>query len=201
MEDLKGRNFVRRKLKLYFVFYGAASALLLIALSSALLLRNYATSLHMTARGLSELKIGLSKARTTMKEVNSFLGQAHSFLPHPLSAESPSRYLYAGLDGAKAAVGKADLVIGKIEIKDDEAVMPVTITGPVNDYQAFVVGLGRLQEMRFPFFSVTNLTMKMGREEKSQDLVAYEIKGGLSMPQLNGDPESAGPKPERGDKG
>jgi hypothetical protein len=196
MEDLRGQAFVQKKLKPHFICYAAAVVTFLIVLSAAILFDNYLTSLDTAANNLTEITTGLIKARTTVKDVSRFLDQADSIVPRTISAEPPTKYLYAGLDSVRSIMGKALLEIGRVEYRSDEVVMPVTITGPVNDYPAFVEGIGRLQGMRFPFFTITGLSMKTNREERNQVPPAYEIKGTLSAPQLSGDQGNPGSQRE-----
>ena len=186
MEDLRGRTFLRKKLKAYFICYGGSSILFLAALSGSLLFRGYRSSLDAEVKSLSDLNASFSKEQTTLKDLNSRLREITSVLPSAISDESSSKYLCAGLDTIKSTLPKAQLSIGNLESRGDEVVMPVTISGPLNDYTAFVQAISHLQDMRFPFFTVSALNMKAGQQEKGRGPVSYELRGIVRTPQVGG---------------
>jgi hypothetical protein len=201
MEDLRGRAFMERKLRSHYIRYGGVAALFLIALSAALLLRNHAATLDDTAQNLADLKLRVMRAQTTVDQVKGFLGRAGAIFPPNLSTEPPSRVLYGGLDKARAIMGKVRTEVGKIEMRGAEAAIPVTITGPMDDYRTVVDGIGRLQAMSFPFFNVTGFSLKTDKGEGGQGGagVAFEVRGALCTPLMNGGPEGSGTRQPQGE--
>ena len=186
MEDLRDQMFVQKRLKARFICYGASSVLFLAALSCGLLFRNYGLSLDAKASSLSDLNTSVAREQATLKDMNSILREVNAVLPRAVSNEPPSKYLYEGLDAIKSNLAKSQLSMGTIETRGGEVVMPVTVTGPLRDYTAFVQALARLQDMRFPFFTVTALAIKTDKPEKGPVQVNYELRGVIHAPELNG---------------
>jgi hypothetical protein len=194
MEDLKGQAFVRKKLRGHFVGYLASGIAFLLVLASILLLSEYRASLTATVDRLAAMKISLIKVRSTMGEMNRFLDAASSAMPRDIVTGEPSKYLYSGLDTIRGTMGKAQLTVSKIERKDDEVLLPVTVSGPVGSYPAFVGALSHLQDMRFPFFTIAGLTMKVDKDAESRPVLFYELRGLLSTPQVQGTTGQAQPQ-------
>jgi len=191
MEDLKGRAFVLKKLRSSYVRYVSVSALFLIVLSLTLLIHNRTASLDETVSNLEDLKMRLARSGSAVREVNLLINRTESVLPRGVSTEPPSAFLFAGLDRVKGTFGKAQLAIGKMETKADEAVMSVNIAGPMDDYRVLAGQIGRLQRLSFPFFTVSGLFLKKDRAEGGRESVFFEIRGVLRTPLITGDRQYA----------
>jgi hypothetical protein len=184
MEDLNGEALVLHRLKPYFLCYAVITVVFLSALCGALILNARATALEREGDKLRTFNIGLSKAPHTIHDANVFLGQLSTTIPANILDESPSHFLHAGLDRTKSIMGGGQLIVGRMEERDDETVMPVTLSGSLTDYSGFVTALGQLEVMYFPFFTAKGLAVKMNRDTKDETRPSYEISGELMMPKF-----------------
>jgi hypothetical protein len=190
MEDLKGQAFLQKKLNFHFVVYGAIAAIFLAALSSSLVLHNRAVAARQDVDNLRQVAITLSKVPQSATKVNDLVSQVSSVLPSDIAVQPPEHFLHMGLDRFKTLLTGSQLAAGKMEARGEETIMPVTLTGNVKDYQAFASGVGRLQEMVFPFFIARGLSLKAAKDSDSRAVVTYEIRGDLSTPNSAQTPES-----------
>jgi hypothetical protein len=180
MDDLKGETLVLRRLKPYFVCHGAITVLFLASLGSMLALNGYTSALDKEADKLKGLNAGLSRVSHSTRDASLFLGQLPAAVPSDLGTEPPAHFLHVGLDRAKSAIRNGQLTANKIEERDDEAVMPVSIAGGIVDYQSFVTALSRLEGMQFPFFRTKGLILRMNRDARDNTSLSYEITGDLT---------------------
>ena len=184
MENIADKLFVQKKLKPFFVSYLIALTVFLILLSGAVLSARYTASLDETLSKFQVLRINLIKIRNVVEDMKGTLIDAAKLISPGVSKESSATRMYVGLDTLRTNVGKAQITVAAIEDKGNELTMPVTITGPVVDYPAFLSSLGRLQSMRFPFFAITNLTMARNIVGDGGATFSFEIRGVLSTPKI-----------------
>jgi hypothetical protein len=193
MENVADKLFVQKKLKPFFISYVIALAVFLLLLSSAVLCTRYATSLDETLGKFQIVKVNLAKIRNVTGDVKATLIDAAKLISPGVSKESSATHMYMGLDALRSRVGKAQITAAAIEDKGSELAMPVTITGPIVDYPAFLNSVGSLQSMRFPFFAVTNLIMTRNIAGDGGAPFSFEIRGVLSTPKIEPNAGQAGP--------
>ena len=193
MENIGDKLFVQKKLKPFFVSYIIALTVFLILLSCAVLSDRYAASLDETLSKFQILKINLIKIRNVVEGMKGTLIDAAKLISPGVSKESSATHIYVGLDTLRSHVGKAQVTVTAIEDKGNELTMPVTITGPIVDYPAFLNTLGRLQSMRFPFFAITNLTMARNIAGDGGATFSFEIRGVISTPKIEPNAGQAAP--------
>jgi hypothetical protein len=132
--------------------------------------------------------------------MDNFSKQIALITPADVDTQVPSHYLHNGLDRIKSAMSNAQLELGKIEDRNEEAAMPVVVSGPMTNYQGFVTGLGRLQDMSFPFFLVKGIILKAPKGQTNDSSITYEIRAEMTMPktgQSEGSPSSTPSRPPR----
>lgn len=185
MEELKGESFLRRRLKSFIPYYAGACILFLTVLAGVILLHGYMASLDTTLEKLCERKASAARVRADIKRVQGFLNEARGVISVNQADDSSLRFIYSGLDEVKACLGQGQMTVSNVEDKGDEYVMPLTLTGPIRDYQTFVAGLSKLQTMRFPFFTIANVTLTQGAGAENDSPISYEVKGVLSTSKPN----------------
>jgi hypothetical protein len=182
MDDLTEETLVLRRLKPYFLCYAVIAVLFLTALGSMLALNNYTSALDKEADRLRGFNVGLSRVSRTIHDANLFLGQLPAVVPSDITKEPSTHFLHIGLDRAKNTIRNGQLTAGRIEERDDETAMPVSISGSIVDYQGFVTALSRLEGMQFPFFRTKGLSLRVNRDARDNAPLSYEISGDLTTP-------------------
>ena len=193
MEDVKGKSFVKGRMKRYFRYYVVGYLFFLLVLSGVLVLNNHITFLEATLDRLLAKKTTIIRLRDTIRYVKGTLSEAGTLIPADQSNELTAKYLYTGLDKLKGYIGKGQLVISNPDDKGNEITMPITITGNVGDYAGFVAIVGNLQTMRFPFVTLSSITIAETVESDGNGGITYEITGALAMPKFStSDEQGAG---------
>ncbi len=180
MEDLN--IYVKGALRPFFIFYLFAALLSALVLSSALFLGSYAAAAATTAERLGGLRIRMAKANGAVQRMNDLLAEAGKGTPRGTLACPPETYISMGLDSVKYCFAKSEMGVGVMEEAGNETRLAVTIKGPISDYGAFLKGLGSLQAMKFPFFTVSSLSITVAKGEAADGETSYEIQGLLSTP-------------------
>jgi hypothetical protein len=193
MENIADRLFVQKKLKPLFTSYIITLAIFLLLLSCAVLFTRYAASLDETLSKFQVVKVNLIKVRNVIGDMKATLIDAAKLISPGVSKESSATHMYMGLDRLRSHVGNAQITAAAIEDKGNELIMPVTITGPIADYPAFLNSVGRLQSMKFPFFAVTNLIMTRNIAGDGGASFSFEIRGMLSTPKIEPNSGQTGP--------
>jgi hypothetical protein len=184
-------HFIDSKLKRLFLYYLLSGILFIGVLSSGILLDRYLHSLHETSSKLKNLKISLIKMRDATSDLRKCLSTVKTIIPYDLSKDSPEKLILFSLDALKMLMKDAEIAISEIEYKETEVNLPVTISGVAGDYSAIVNNVGYLESMKFPFFTITNLSIKKS-DEPGKRFVVYEIKGVLRVLKGASDTESPG---------
>jgi hypothetical protein len=200
MEDLKGQDFIQQKLKSHFLWYSVIAGLCLVLLATSMIFTKRLSILDADVNALSKVKSSLVSAPKTIDNMDSFIKQVALIAPSDIDSQTPSHYLHNGLDRIKTSMGNTQLEIGKVEYRGEETSMPVTVSGPITNYQGFVTGLGRLQDMSFPFFLVKGITFNAAKGQTNDSTITYEIRAEITMPksgQVEGTPSSASSRPAR----
>jgi hypothetical protein len=182
MEDVTGRSFVHRKLKPYFLWYMVITVICLILLTTAMVFEKRMDALQIDETTLLRIKSSLVNANKTIGDMDGFVKMVATVTPPDLESRPPSHYLHNGLDRIKSVLPAGQLEIGKIEDRGDETAMPVTIAGPLTNYQGFLAGLAGLQDMRFPFFLPIGVILKTVKNQNAESSLSYEIRAYLTMP-------------------
>ncbi len=159
------------------IYYMVAGLILALVASSVILCVKYRDSLAVTVRTLQQARLNLMQVRDVTHSVESSLSGIKAVLPPRMLSRLPEEVLLEGLDDLKERIKGADITVANIETKGDEINLPVQIKYGIRDYTDFVNKIGYLQSLRFPFFSITNISLAQG-----PDKVLCEIKGSLRMP-------------------
>jgi hypothetical protein len=183
MEDLKGQIFIEQKLKPYLLWYTVMASLCIVLLTTSMIFSKRLSVLNKDEDALMRVKSSLVKANKTIGDMDSFIKQVALTAPDDIDSQAPSHYLHYGLDRIKSALNSAQLEIGKVEDRGEEIAMPVTVSGPMNNFQGFIAGLGRLQDMHFPFFLAKGIVLKATKGQNNDTTTySYEIRADLTMP-------------------
>ncbi len=175
------------KLKRLFTYYLYAASVFLIILLLCLVAGEYARSLDETLNSLAKLSSGLIRISDFTADMKKTIAASDSVIPSHYFVDTPEKSLLMSLDTLKTTMPNTEITVSGFITKEGEMSLPVTIKGFVGDYSIFVNNIGRLQVMKFPFFSIQSLIMKKtavtASEKKSgKQLVAYEIIGELRLP-------------------
>jgi hypothetical protein len=100
--------------------------------------------------------------------------------------EATEGTILTAIDSIKSRLKNADIMVENFEKKGDETALPVTLTGMVHDYTAFINHIGYLQSLISPFFYINSVSISNLSDEKGA-VVNFEIKGTLRMQSVNMD--------------
>ncbi len=164
-----------------FIRYLAAGLAFTIILLSVLLCNKYGDSIAATVDVLQKARLNLMNVRDVGRAVDSALSGIKAALPSNMPSGTPEELLFAGLDDLKSRMRDAEITVENAEQRGDEISLPVQIKSGIRNYTDFVNTVGYLQSLRFPFFSITNISVAQV-QEKEWTSVHYEIKGALRMP-------------------
>lgn len=165
------------------VTYNIVSGILLsIVVSCAILIDKYEGSLEETANKLQTVKANLSKMNMAGGDIDILLSKVKTMVPPDFYKKSAEEMLFLSLDDLKSRLADADIAITNIEDNGDLLTLPVTINAPLKNYADFVNDTGYLMGLKFPFFSITSITLSRKEENEGIMAVVYVINGKLEMP-------------------
>jgi len=176
-----------KKLRRLFTYYLCAASVFIVVLLIGLIAGEYARSLDETLNSLVKLRSNLIRISEFTAYMKKTIALSNNVIPSHYFVDTPEKSLLVGLDLLKATMSNAEMIVSGFTTKKDEMSLPVTIRGFVGDYSTFINNIGKLQAMKFPFFSIQNLVMKKttvtASEKKGEkQRVAYEIVGELRLP-------------------
>lgn len=181
MENLKEQAYIKKKLNRLYLCYSAACIVFMASFAASMLCEKYVESLNRTIDKLYKMKSSASRIDMSLKEIEASLPDTNKMVPSAVFVAPSERFIFAGLDTIKNRMADGEVTFGTLERKDTELRLPVTVTGAIRDYRIFIGALGDLQSMRFPFFSITGLSLS-GNDKEGKGVVTYEVQGVLSTP-------------------
>jgi Tfp pilus assembly protein PilO len=174
------------KLKRLLLRYAASGFLAAALISGALISESYITSLTDTLNKFQTVKINSVKMKeATRKEVETVASVRSIFQPYDKN-EAMEGTILTAIDSIKSRMKNVDIMVEHFENKGDEITLPVSVTGAIHDYTAFINHIGYLQSLISPFFYINSVSISNLSDEKSA-LVTFEIKGTLRMQSVNMD--------------
>ena len=182
--DHTDRTPMDAKLKWLLLRYALSALLAMAVMSGAIITESYITSLGDTLNKFQTLKINSVKMKeATRKEVETVASVRSIFRSYDKN-EAMEGAILTAIDSIKSRMKDADIMVDNFEKKGDEIVLPVTMTGEIHDYTAFINHIGYLQSMISPFFYINSVSISNLSDEK-RALVNFEIKGTLRMQSVN----------------
>ncbi len=194
---IKRMQVTDSKLKRLFAYYIYAAAFFIVVLLLGLLTGEYARSLTETLSNLDKLRNSLFRISDFTGDMKKTITASGSVIPPNYFVDVPEKSLLISLDVLKATIPNTELIVSGFTAKEGEVSLPVIIKGFVDDYSTFINNIGRLQAMKFPFFTINSLIMKKAAitapgKKGEQQRIAYEMTGELRMPKEAGVPVSPG---------
>lgn len=161
--------------------YLAAGLVFVIILLAVVFCGKYSDSLAITVSVLQRARANLMNVRDIGRAAESSLSSVERVLPSGMTSTMPEERLFEGLDALKEKMTGADLTVDNPDRKNDEVSLPVQIKSDMRNYTDFVNTVGYLQSLKYPFFSITSISLSQAKD-KERAMVRYEIKGVLRMP-------------------
>lgn len=188
------------KLKRLFTYYLYAASVFIIILLLCLIASEYTRSLDETLNSLAKLRNNLIRISDFTADMKKTIVASNNVIPSHYFVDTPEKSLLMSLDTLKTTMPNTEIVVSGFTTKEGEVSLPVTIRGFVGDYSTFINNIGRLQAMKFPFFSIQNLVMKktaitVSEKKSERQRVTYEIIGDLRLPKAT---QTAGVSPPPG---
>jgi hypothetical protein len=152
-----------------------------MAISGALISNKYRESIGRQFESMQRVRENVGKMESETGRLNESMIRMKSLLPANVLSGAPDQFILAGLDDIKSRIKDATVAVTEIENKDNEVILPVSISAPMKDYAVFIGHVRYLQNMRFPFFSTTNVSVSHAQDLQSGGVV-YKIEGTLRMP-------------------
>jgi hypothetical protein len=173
------------RLKSILLRYAASAFLATALISGALISESYITSLTDTLNKFQTVKINSVKMKEATKKESQTVASARSiFQPHDKS-EAMEGTILTAIDSIKSRMKNVDILVENFEKKGDDVTLPLTITGVVHDYTAFINHIGYLQSLISPFFYINSVSIISNLSDEKGALVNFEIKGTLKMQAIN----------------
>jgi hypothetical protein len=169
---------MEKRLKRLVFYYIVSGLFFIMLMSGSIVLKKYNESASNTLNKLHSVKANLMKMENAIKDMDAEISEIKKIIPHDFRMRTPEEFIFIGLDELKSKIKEAEIAVTNMEYKGEEVNLPVTIKAALKDYVSFVNNIGYLQSMRFPFFSISHISISKS-QDKTQ--VLYEIKGNLRM--------------------
>ena len=163
------------------LLYVMSGVLCAVVISGALISNKYRESYVHAFDNMQKVKENVGKMESEAGRINESMIRMKSQLPANVLSGATDQFIFAGLDDIKSRVKDATIAVTEVENKDNEIILPVSISGPMKDYPVFIGQVRYLQNMRFPFFSANNVSVSHSQDGGSGGVV-YKIEGVLRMP-------------------
>ena len=170
-----------KSLKKPIIIYVVSGVLLACTIFLNITIKNNNDSLQKIPEKLIRVKANLSTMRASTQEIEKLLVRFKKYIPSNFQKGSTEGELFSALDKLKSRMKKAEIVTLKISDSPDKISLPVKITGPLKNYATFVNDAGYLRSLKFPFFTVKNISL-VRKEDKDGLSVTYLIDGVFHMP-------------------
>jgi hypothetical protein len=173
-------RFMDDRLKRLFVYYGVSVVCAAVILSAIIITGKYAAVLSDTLVKYDTIKNNAQLMKRTDKNIQAQIAQVKSMLPGVFTPELAEGVIVMTLDKMAARLKDADVIVGPFEKKEGEVSLPVTLSGRLEDYRAFINYIGYLQSLNAPFFAINSVTIAAKIGDK-QPGVHYEVRGHLKV--------------------
>ena len=177
------------KLKALLFRYALSAILATVLVSGAIITESYITSLGDTLNKFQTLKINSVKMKDASKKEGAIVASVRSIFRSYAKDEATEGTILTAIDSIKSHMKNADIMVDNFERKGNETALPVTLTGMVHDYTAFINHIGYLQSLISPFFNINSASISNPSDQKGA-LANFEIKGTLRMQSVNMDSSS-----------
>lgn len=164
------------KMKRLLIYYAASALCAVAIISGAILSDRYITSLSNTLNQFQTLQINNFKMKGATKEMGVTLSRVDSMIPASYKSEEMEGAILTLVDSIKSRMKGVNIMVGNFDRKENEVALPVTITGNMGDYAAFVNDLGYLQSMISPFLLIDSVSILKSFDE-TKEVVIFDIKG------------------------
>jgi len=213
MENITGKIiFQDRKLKRLFISYIVVSVIFLTIITLCVVAGKYADSLNATLKDLLSFQTNITRIKETAVDMKRSVETINAVISPDYFSSSSEKQLLMGLDELKTTMKNDAVTVTEFLYTDTEIGLPVSVRGVMNGYSSLVRDVGKLQSLKFPFFSTKSMTIKKGEtiqvvnesnEIGEKRVTAYEINGELRLPK-NGktakDNEKTGGTPAVGNR-
>jgi Tfp pilus assembly protein PilO len=166
--------------------YALSAILAMVLVSGAIITESYITSLGDTLNKFQTLKINSVKMKDASRKEGETIASVRSIFRSYAKGEATEGTILTAIDSVKSHMKNADIMVDNFERKGNETTLPVTLTGMVHDYTAFINDIGYLQSLISPFFNINSVSIANPSDQKGA-LANFEIKGTLRMQSVNMD--------------
>jgi hypothetical protein len=195
MENITDKIFIQdRKLKRLFISYIVVSVIFLAVIVLCIVVREYVDSLNETLKGLQNFRTNIARIKDTTIDMQHSVETINTTISPDYFSNSSEKQLLMGLDTLKTTMKNDAVMVTEFLYTDAEISLPVTVRGVMSSYSSLVNDIGKLQFLKFPFFSIKGITMKKGEtiqvvketnEIGERKATVYEINGELKLPKSN----------------
>lgn len=163
------------------LLYVVSGVFCAVVISGALISNKYRESFVHAFENMQKVKENVGKMESETGRINESMIRMKSLLPANVLSGAPDEFIFAGLDDIKSRIKGATIAVTEVENRDNEIILPVSISAPMKDYAVFIGQIRYLQNMRFPFFSTSNVSLSHSQDAESGGVI-YKIEGVLRMP-------------------
>lgn len=183
--------FQDRKLKRLIMSYIIVSVIFLAVIVLCIIVREYSGSLKETLKELRSFRTNITRIKDTTIDMKHSVETINATISSDYFSNSSEKQLLMGLDVLKTTMKNDAVMVTEFLYTDTEINLPVSIRGVMSGYPSLVSDIGKLQSLKFPFFSIKGITMKKGEtiqvvkeanEIGERKATVYEINGDLRLP-------------------
>jgi hypothetical protein len=183
--------FQDRKLKRLFMSYIIVSVIFLAVIVFCIIVKEYMDSLNETLKELRSFRTNITRIKDTTIEMKHSIETINATISTDYFYNSSEKQLLMGLDTLKTTMKNDTVMVTEFLYTDAEISLPVSVRGVMSNYPSLVSDIGKLQSLKFPFFSIKGITMKKGEtiqvvkeanEIGERKATIYEINGELRLP-------------------
>ena len=139
------------RLKTLLLRYALSAILATVLVSGAIITESYITSLGDTLNKFQTLKINSVKMKDASRKEGETIASVRSIFRSYAKDEATEGTILTAIDSVKSHMKDAAIMVDNFERKGNETALPVTLTGMVHDYTAFIDDIGYLQSLISPF--------------------------------------------------
>jgi hypothetical protein len=196
MENITNKILLQdKKLRRLFISYVVVSVIFLAVILLCIVVREYVGSLDETLKALHGFRANINKIEGATADMKRSVETINATISPDYFSNSSEKQILIGLDTLKTSMRNDIMTVTEFMYTDAEISLPVTIRGVVSSYSSLVGDIGKLQSLKFPFFSIKGITIKKGETIRvvregndigEKQATVYEISGELRLPRNSG---------------
>lgn len=165
-----------KKAVLYHLAAGAAFSATLFGLVQT---HRYSARLDVSAKEIQTVGEKALRMEEATRVLAGERAEALRVIPEGYEKRSHKEIALAALERFKGSVSGARITVEDFTVEKEELVLPASVEFNAGEYDTGIEAVRRLEEMVFPYFKVSGVTVRRLDDSKE---AAWKIDGSLRMP-------------------